>query len=157
LADRIALVVVPAAGEDEEFGFEIGQPRRPFGQQDLGRLELCGADHYAARLIALWLYGDDSRNPSSKLLNERGPGAGVLDQNTPRVPSFGEGLHACLESGVIDALPADIDEIPKFLACHDPGRAIRPVVARAALAGRVPTLQREQAVGCGREFRIPPV
>jgi hypothetical protein len=33
LADRIALVVVPAAGEYEELGFEVGQPRRLFGQQ----------------------------------------------------------------------------------------------------------------------------
>ena len=26
LADRIALVVMPAAGKGEEFGFEVGQP-----------------------------------------------------------------------------------------------------------------------------------
>ena len=30
----------------------------------------------------------------------------------------------------------------------------KPVVVRAALAGRVPALQREQDVGCAREFRI---
>ena len=69
-------------------------------------------------------------------LNERGPGAGVLDQNTPRVPSFGEGLHACLEGGVIDALPPHVAEIPKLLACHDPGRANRPVVVGACSVNR---------------------
>ena len=112
MTDRVALVVMSAAWEDEEFGFEVSEPRRSFGQQGLACLKLCRGDRHPTRLIALWLYGDDPRNPSFQLLNERGPGAGVLDQNAPRVPSLGEGLHGCFESGVIDAPPPDVDEIP---------------------------------------------
>jgi hypothetical protein len=51
-----------------------------------------------------------------QLLNEGGPGAGVLDQNAPCVPFSGEGLHGCFQSGVIDALPPDVDEIPPLVA-----------------------------------------
>ena len=61
LTDGIALVVVPAAGEHEKLGFEVGQPRCPFGQQGLARFELCGGDRHPAHIVALWLYGDDSR------------------------------------------------------------------------------------------------
>src|ERR1700712_4363898 len=39
LADRVALVVMTAAGKSKEFGFEIGQPRRSLGQKRLPRLE----------------------------------------------------------------------------------------------------------------------
>jgi hypothetical protein len=66
---------------------------------------------HPARLIAVWHHGDDSGDSPSQLLNERGPGAGVLDQNTPRVPFLGEGLHICIERGVFDALPPHGDEI----------------------------------------------
>lgn len=37
------------------------------------------------------LYGDDPRDSASQLLNERGPGTGVLDQDTLRAPFFWRG------------------------------------------------------------------
>jgi hypothetical protein len=95
LADRIALVVVPAAGENEEFGFEVGQPRRPFWQQGLARFKHCRGDRHPARLIPFCPNGDNPRDPPFQLLNKRGPGAGVLDQNAPGVPlSEGYGADA---------------------------------------------------------------
>src|ERR1700746_640352 len=44
LADRVTLIVVPSAGEDEEFSFKVSQPGRPFGQQRLTRFKLCRGD-----------------------------------------------------------------------------------------------------------------
>jgi hypothetical protein len=98
LADRIALVVVPAAGKDKQLGFKVSQPRCPFGQQDLTGLKFCRGDGHAARLIAIGPDGDNSCDPSAQLLNESGPSAGIFDQNTPRVPPFGESLYLFAQS-----------------------------------------------------------
>src|SRR5271166_5494145 len=59
LADRIALVVMPAAWEGEQFGLKISEPWSALGQQSLPRLELGGGDRHAARFITLGLDCDD--------------------------------------------------------------------------------------------------
>src|SRR6185437_10671891 len=51
LADGIALIVVTAAREGEEFGLEIRQPIGPSRQKNLARLEFRRGDRHAARLI----------------------------------------------------------------------------------------------------------
>src|ERR1700674_5637957 len=107
-----------APRKDEQFGLEVRQPIRTFGQQDLARLKLCGGDCHATRFIAFRFYCDYSSDLAPQFLNERSSGPGVFDQNTPRAPPFGVTLNGSFESGVIDALPPDIDEIPHFLAAH---------------------------------------
>ena len=92
------------------------------------------SDLSEASLIPSRPYGDDPRGPPFQLLNKRGPGAGVLDQNAPGVPLSGKGLHGCFQGGIIDAAPPDVDEIPPLVTRQNPGRADRPIVRRSALA-----------------------
>ena len=91
-------------------------------------------------------------DPRTQLLNQRDPGAGVLDNDALGSKRDGERFSRRLQFGVIDPPSPDVEEIPSLVACDDPGRANRPVVVRATLAGRVPTLQRQQPLGREREF-----
>jgi hypothetical protein len=96
LANGIALVVVTAARKSEELGIKIGQPVRPFRQKNLACLEFRRGDRHSARLIPDRLYGYDSGDHASQLLNERSPRACVFDKNTLRVPSPSEFLRGRL-------------------------------------------------------------
>src|SRR4029077_2675797 len=91
---------------------------------------------------------------SLQFLNKRGSGPGVLDEDAPRIPRFGEGLRLRLKSRIVDAGAPDVDEIPSFPTCHDPGRANRPIVLRPTFARRVPALLDKKALGCRRKFGI---
>jgi len=90
LTNGIALVVVTAARKSEELGIKIGQPIGPFRQKNLARLEFRRGHRHPARLISYRLYGDDSGDHLSQLLNERSPSACVFDKNTLRVPLLSE-------------------------------------------------------------------
>jgi hypothetical protein len=70
LTDGIALIVVKGAREGEEFGLKIRQPIGPFRQKNLSSLEFRRGDRRPARLIPEGLYGDDSPDLLSQLLNE---------------------------------------------------------------------------------------
>jgi hypothetical protein len=141
LTDGIALIVVTGAWKGEEFGLKIRQPIGPFREKNLARLEFCRGDCHSAPLVPHRLYGDDAPNLLSQLLNERGPGDGVFDNNTPCAPTLGETLYGRLERRIVDPPPPDVEEIPTLSARQDPGRTDRPVIVRASFAGGVPTLQ----------------
>jgi hypothetical protein len=79
-----------AARKSEELGIKIRQPIGPFRQKNLARLEFRRGDRHPARLISYRLYGDDSGDHLSQLLNERSPSACVFDKNTLRVPLLSE-------------------------------------------------------------------
>jgi hypothetical protein len=89
LADRIALVIVPADGKNEQLGLKIGQPGSAFRQKDLPRFKLGRGDRHATRLVALRLNGEDSRLLAVQLLNEGRPCASIFDQDTSWSPKCG--------------------------------------------------------------------
>ena len=144
LTDGIALIVIPTAGEGEEFGLEVRQPKGPFGQKSLASFELRRRNRHAADFIPCWLYGNYPGDLRIQFLNERGAGRCVFDEHALRVPLPGEGLHGTLQRMVVNPPSPDVEEIPMSFARHDPGCANRPVVVRPPLAGGVPTLQRQE-------------
>jgi hypothetical protein len=117
LTDRVALIVVLDAGKREEFGFKISQPWRALGQEYLPCLKFSGRDSHPALLVAFGLDGDDAGNARPQFLNQAGPGAGILHQNALRLPAPGLSFHGCLEGGIVDAHPVDVDQIPPHTPC----------------------------------------
>jgi hypothetical protein len=75
------LIVMTTAGESEEFEFEVRQPVGLVGQQDLARFKLGRNDGHATDLVPVRPHCDDAGDLRTQLLNERGPGARVLDKN----------------------------------------------------------------------------
>jgi hypothetical protein len=154
LAYGIALIVVPAPREREELRLEIGKPWGALGKKNQTRLELCGDDGHASGLVAI---GFDRENPidlAEQLLDNRNPGAGVLDKHPVCSMSEGKSAHSGLEFGIVDPFPPDVDEIPSPVAGYEPGRADREVVLGSALARGVPALEDERALARG-QFHIP--
>ena len=92
LADRIALIVMPAAREGEQLRFQVGKPRGAFRQEDLSRFELRRRDRHAALFVANRLYRDDPRDLANELLNQSCAGRGVLDEDASSAPFLREAL-----------------------------------------------------------------
>ncbi len=83
MADGVALIVVPAAGEREQLRFKIREPWRALGHENLASFKLGRNDGHATDLVPVRSHGDDARDLSSEFLNERGPSAGILDEHAP--------------------------------------------------------------------------
>src|SRR5215207_3042704 len=90
LRDGVGLVIVLAFREGEQLRLEHRKPRRPLRQVHLPSLESGRLDRHAGDLVPLRPDRNGSAPMLAQLLDQRRPGADILNQNTAWLVKVGQ-------------------------------------------------------------------
>ncbi len=127
-------------GEGQNLHLQIVEPRGGLRDQDMPGFDLGRCRRRAGHLVAHGLERNWANGTlAPEVLDERGAGARVFDQDRVSSTILGECDNPLLEAGVIEAYTEYIEQIV-VVAFDSPGRADRVVVDLLGLGRRVPGL-----------------